>query len=234
MRRPEPSRRELCILAAGALASGGLATACDTVSRRPRPPVSTRALPTPGALGATTLSQALRSRRSVRAFVPRPLNDAEVGELLWAAQGVTHGAGLRTSPSAGALYPLEIYVVSAATVLRYLPTGHRVEQWSSATAWTDLVAATTSRDAVRSAPAAFVVAAVVSRTAGKYGGDAERYVTLEAGHATQSLLLQAAALGLGAVPLGAFDRDAVAELLGMAAGESAYYVVPVGYPAATG
>lgn len=234
MRRPEPSRRELCVLAAGAVSLAGLATSCDAAGRRPRPPVSTRALPTPGALGAMTLSQALRTRRSVRAFAAQPLGDAQIGELLWAAQGVSHGAGLRTSPSAGALYPLEIYAVSGATVLHYLPGGHRVEQWSSTPVWGEIVDATTSSDAVRSAPAALVVAAVVSRSAGRYGGDADRYVTLEAGHATQNVLLQAAALGLGAVPLGAFDRDAVADALSMAAGESAHYVVPVGYPAATG
>ncbi len=234
MRAPEPSRRELCVLAAGALTVAGLATGCDTTSRRPRPPVSTRALPTPGSLGAMTLSQALRSRRSVRVFTTQPLGDAEVGELLWAAQGVTHGAGLRTSPSAGALYPLEVYAVSGPTVLHYLPNGHRVEQWASATAWPDLVAATTSADAVSSAPVAFVVAAVASRTEGKYGGDAERYITLEAGHATQNLLLQAAALGLGGVSLGAFDRHAVADVLSMARGESAYYVIPVGHPAGVG
>jgi SagB-type dehydrogenase family enzyme len=233
MRRPEPSRRDLCALAA-ALTLGALTTGCDATSRRLRPPVSTRELPTVGTLGAMTLSRALRSRRSVRAFTGQQLGDAEVGELLWAAQGVTHGAGLRTSPSAGALYPLEVYAVSGSTVMHYLPTGHRVEQWTAAMAWPDLVAATTSEDAVRAAPVAFVVAAVASRTEGKYGDDAERYVTLEAGHATQNLLLQAAALGLGGVPLGAFDRHAVGDALSMARDESAYYVVPVGHPAGTG
>ena len=154
--------------------------------------------------------------------------------MLWAAQGVTHDQVRRTAPSAGALYPLEVYAVQPAEAWRCIPQGHRVERWPSATVWSSLVAATVSHDAVRAAPAALVIAGVVDRTAVKYGGDAVRYVAMEVGHAAQNVLLHAVGLGLGAVPLGALDREAVAAALIMPDGETAHYVIPVGHPAASG
>jgi len=226
------SRRDL--LKAGTAALAVLLTAAGCGRSGPdrgRPPVSLKSLPVPGVRAEATLVEALRSRRSVRAFADTPLTSAELGELLWAAQGITHDEVRRTAPSAGALYPLEVYALRPGEAWHYVPQGHQVEVWSSSTAWPQLVAATVSHDAVRAAPAALVITALAGRTARKYGGDAGRYVAMEAGHAAQNVLLQAIALRLGAVPLGALDHDAVAGALGLADGETAYYVIPVGHPA---
>lgn len=228
------ARRDLLKAGMAALAAVGTAAACGHTTAHRRPSVSLEALPVPGLAGETSVAEALRSRRSVRAFTNTPLTRAELGELLWAAQGVTHDQVRRTAPSAGALYPLEVYAVQPAEAWHYIPQGHRVERWPSATVWPNLVAATVSHDAVRAAPAALVIAGVADRTAVKYGGDAVRYVAMEVGHAAQNVLLQAVGLGLGAVPLGALDREAVAAALTMPDGETAHYVIPVGHPAASG
>lgn len=226
----EPTRRQVWTLAAG-LATVGTVAGCGTRTARLRPSTRRRPLPPVGSTPTMTLAAALRERRSVRTFTSVPLTGDEVGALFFAAQGVTHGAGLRSAPSAGALYPLHLYAVTPAGAAHYLPAGHQVEEWADAVAFTDLVDATTSHDAVRTAPAAFVLTAVVARSAGKYGREAERYVAQEVGHAAQNLLLEAVALGLGAVVLGAIDRDGIAEVLALPAGEDAYCVVPVGHPA---
>jgi SagB-type dehydrogenase family enzyme len=155
------------------------------------------ALPAPRLASDVSLEEALARRRSVRAYSGEPLTLKEIGQLLWAAQGITHERGYRTAPSAGALYPLELYVATDSGLYHYLPRGHeaekrRIEDWRA-----PLCQAALSQDAVCQAPAVFVVTAVYERTEAKYGQRAERYVWLEAGHAAQNLLLQAVALGLG-------------------------------------
>ena len=230
-----PSAPRRTVLKVGTVAFGGLVTASacgrQTIER---PAVALDVLPVPRVDEEMTLVEALRSRRSVRAFTPEGLTPAELGQLLWAAQGVTHDEVRRTVPSAGALYPLEVYVVRPGEAWHYVPQGHRVERWSSSTAWPQLVAGTTSRDAIRGAPAALVIAVVADRTARKYGDEAARYVAMEAGHAAQNVLLQAVGLRLAAVPLGALDRNLVAAALAMSEDEAPYYVIPVGHPAEVG
>jgi SagB-type dehydrogenase family enzyme len=156
--------------------------------------------------------------------------------LLWAAQGVTNQRGFRTAPSAGALYPLELYVVAGrvdglgAGVYHYLPGpgtgGHRLERVEAGATLAQLSEAALGQESVRDAAAAVVFSSVTSRTAAKYADRALRYTTLEAGHAAQNLLLQATALGLGAVPVGAFYDNEVRELIG--ADALPLYVIPVG------
>jgi SagB-type dehydrogenase family enzyme len=191
----------------------------------------TRQLPAPAERGGLTLEEALRRRRSVRAFASDPVTESQLAQLLWAAQGVTHSAGYRTAPSAGALYPLEIYVATDHEVLQYEPARHRVRAVADEDVRARLRTAALSQPAVGTAPAVFIIVAVVERTAAKYGRSrARRYVQLEAGHAAQNLLLQAVALGLGAVPIGAFDDDAVARNLRLPAGQEPLYLIPVGRP----
>lgn len=156
---------------------------------------------------------------------------AEISQLLWAAQGVTRGWGGRTAPSAGALYPLELYAVTPDGFLHYMPDEHTAMVVSRADLRRPLARAAFGQSAVEETPAVFVIAAVTSRTAAKYGPRAERYVTLEAGHAAQNLLLQAVALDLGAVPVGAFSDEGVSEALGLPADHEPLYLVPVGHPA---
>lgn len=190
-------------------------------------------LPAPRQTGRIPLEEALARRRSVRELAPTPLRDVEHGQLLWAAQGITDRArGYRTAPSAGALYPLEIYLVTHAGVFRYEPRMHALEPISSRDVRGTLCEAALGQEMVRDAPAVFVLVGVYARTARKYGeARAERYVQLEAGHAAQNLLLEAVALDLAAVPVGAFDDDAVRRGLGLPASDQPLYLIPVGHPA---
>lgn len=230
--RTGPSRRAL--ITAGLAMTAGVVTAC--ADRPEQPPVvvrrsgraTTLPLPAPRTSGGPGLLDALTSRRSVREFGAGGLRLDEVGQLLWAAQGVTASWGGRTAPSAGALYPLELYVSLPDRVLRYRPVGHRAQVWADGDARLPLADAAASRDTVAGGAVVFVVAAVLARTSGKYGARAGRYVDLETGHATQNLLLQAVALDLGAVPVGAFDEQRVARQLLLPAGVTPRYLVPVG------
>ncbi|MDY7040425.1 MAG: nitroreductase family protein, partial [Chloroflexota bacterium] len=90
------------------------------------PAVEEIALPTPALRGEMSLEETLTSRHSVRSFTADPLTLAEIGQLLWAAQGITRDWGARTAPSAGALYPLEVYVATAEGLYHYVPQGHKV------------------------------------------------------------------------------------------------------------
>ena len=176
------------------------------------------------------LNDALGRRRSIRNFAGRSLTADEIGALLWAAQGVTSEMGGRTAPSAGGLYPLELYVATAEALSRYRAEDHALEVRFDSDLRQQLYEAGLEQDAIRDAPAVFIVTAVPARTETKYGGRAERYVLLEAGHAAQNLLLEAVALELGAVPIGAFDDDDVARILDLDEGEIALYLIPIGAP----
>jgi SagB-type dehydrogenase family enzyme len=199
----------------------------------PAPPAPDAiALPAPRTDGETSVEAALLGRRSVRSYRDEPLALADVAQLLWAAQGVTEPTrGLRTAPSAGALYPLDVYVVAAkveglaAGVYRYHPGTHSLTPVKDGDQRDALEEAT-----ARQAPAVLVISAVYERTTVKYGERGIRYVHMEAGHAAENALLQAVALGLGAVVMGAIDDDAVRQATGMSPTEQPLYVVPVGKP----
>ena len=186
-------------------------------------------LPAPRTTGGIPLDQALAARRSVRDFASTPLTWSEIGQLLWAAQGITHDEGKRTAPSAGATYPLELYVATADGLFRYRPNEHTVTRVTARDVRRDIQRAAGGQDAL-DAPAVFAFAAVPARTAGRYGDRAMRYVQIEIGHAAQNLLLEAVALGLGAVPMGAFSDADLHRVLGLPTDRVALYLVPVGHP----
>ena len=188
-------------------------------------------LPAPRTTGTLSLEETLSQRRSIRAYTAQPLALPEIAQLFWAAQGITRSWGGRTAPSAGALYPLEIYAATAEGVYHYLPAGHRAEITTEEDRREALWAAGLEQEALEQAAATFVLTAVYARTAGRYGARAERYVKLEAGHVAENLLLQAVALGLGAVVIGAFYDDDVAAALALGADEEPLYLIPVGHPA---
>jgi SagB-type dehydrogenase family enzyme len=176
-----------------------------------------------------SLEEAMAGRRSTREFEDEPLAAAELGQLLWAAQGITDERGFRTAPSAGALYPLEIYVTTAEGTYRYDPQRHALVVLSLGNARPALHKAALEQEAVRLAPAVMVVTAVYGRTAVKYGDErGPRYVQMEAGHAAQNVLLQAVALGFGAVPIGAFHDERVQAALGLPEDHEPLYLIPVG------
>ena len=187
-------------------------------------------LPPPKTTGEVSLEETLARRRSVRAYTDQDLTWDEIGQLLWAAQGITRDWGARTAPSAGALYPLELYVVTHDGVYHYLPEGHQVVRTPALGLHQALWEAGLKQDAIGDAPVVFVVAAVYERTAGKYGARAERYVHMEVGHAAENLLLQAVALDLGAVVIGAFNDNQVQRALDLPGEHAPLYLIPVGYP----
>jgi len=198
-------------------------------SRRPPAAAPPVVLPPPATSGDRSLEQVLAARRSRRDLAARPLSLAQLGQLAWAAQGITDPAQRRrAAPSAGALYPLELYFVTPEGMHHYLPERHALERRSAEDLRARLARAALDQDAVREAPCVAVLTAVTVRTAQKYGDRAPRYVALEAGHAAQNLLLQATARGLAGVPIGAFDDDAVRRVLALPAGETPLYLVALG------
>jgi SagB-type dehydrogenase family enzyme len=202
-----------------------------TASHTGTPSPQSIQLPTPRSKGTLTLEEALSQRRSVRAFSEAPLTRDELGQLLWAAQGITDPAGYRSAPSAGALYPLEVYVSTQEGAYHYVPSKHRLDLHLPGDLRPALHAAALRQDAVLDAPAVFIIAAVYERTEKKYGKErTPRYVHLEAGHAAQNLLLQATALELGAVPVGAFSDGDVKKALSLPDDQQPLYLIPVGHP----
>jgi SagB-type dehydrogenase family enzyme len=178
-----------------------------------------------------SLEEALARRRSVREFTREVLTERELSQLLWAVQGTTHAGGLRTAPSAGALYPLELYVASAGGFYRYEPRPHQLVRLSDRDLRAAMRRAALDQEAISQAPAVFVIAAVYERISRKYGAArTPRYVHMEVGHAAQNLLLEAVALGLGGVPIGAFEDDALQKALGLPMDHRPLYLIPVGHP----
>ncbi len=219
----------LTMVASLALA-GCAGTPPATVQPTPPLPGGAMALPTPHLKGEMALEEAIAKRRSVRQFSDQSLSLEEVSQLLWAAQGITDPRGFRTAPSAGALYPLEVYVALPEGAYHYRPKEHTLELVSEEDLSDALWQAGLSQNALREAPAIIVIAAVYERTQAKYGQRAERYVELEAGHAAQNVLLQAVSLDLGAVPIGAFYDDQVQSALALPADHRPLYLIPVGHP----
>lgn len=195
-----------------------------------RPP-GRRPLPPPDVKGTLPLEQAIAARRSVREFSAQSLTLEQIGQLCWAGQGVTDEArGFRAAPSAGALYPIELYLVTAQGVDHYLPREHALEAHLAGDVRPPLQRASLGQEAVGEAPLTIVVAAVVDRVARKYRDRAERYCFIEAGHVGQNILLEATAMRLGGVPVGAFDDGAVTDALRLPKDHRVLYLLPIGHP----
>jgi SagB-type dehydrogenase family enzyme len=195
-------------------------------------------LPPPRRDGSVSVESALARRRSLREFAATPLSLAEMGQLLWAGQGITGSMGRRAAPSAGSTYPLETYVAAAAVdglpagVHRYLPVEHALEPLTDGDPRRATAAAALDQDQVRTCAAAILLAGVPSRISERYGERGARYLCLEAGHAAQNVLLQAVALGLGGVVTGAFDDHAIAGVMGLRRAEEPLYLIALGRPPA--
>ena len=184
--------------------------------------------------GKQFLQQLLQQRRSVRHFQDVSINMSDIGQLLWAAQGITNPQGFRTAPSAGALYPLELYVVAgqvknlSSGIYHYDPNNHRLIKVASGDRRKKLAQAAYRQASVSDAATVVVFAAVYERTTFKYGERGVRYVHIEIGHATQNLSLQAESLGLGTVVVGAFNDDEVKAVLQLPDDVQPLILMPVG------
>jgi SagB-type dehydrogenase family enzyme len=191
-------------------------------------------LPEPARDSNTSVESALLRRRSVRQYASETLTIAEISQLLWAAQGITRPGGYRTAPSAGALYPLEVYLVSGnvnqlpAGVYRYHPEGHELEQVILGDKRAELSHAALGQDPVQGAPAVILISGIYERTTGKYGERGRQYVHMEVGSAAENIYLQAVSLNLGTVFIGAFYDDQVKEVLDLRPNEIPLCLMPVG------
>lgn len=200
-------------------------TASTTVSATPAAD-GTIALPAPRLKGTVSVEEALAQRRSVRSFTDEPITLEEVSQLLWAAQGITEPTkGLRATPSAGATYPLETYIIINAgsgiepSAYHYIPQGHKLERIPPPPG----VEQHPLPDA-----ATLVFTAVYARTA-KYGDRADFFVHLEVGHAAQNVCLQAVALGLATVVNGIFNEKELTAVLNLPSEEKLLYIIRIGH-----
>ncbi len=190
-------------------------------------------------VGGLSVEEAIAFRRSIREYESTPLTLTQISQLLWAAQGITDVAHeFRAAPSAGATYPLIVYLVVGeggvvgleAGVYRYDPYTHSLTLVVKGDVRQKLYEAALEQPWVRDAPASIVITAVYKRTTDRYGERGVRYVHMEAGHASQNIYLEATSLGLGTVSVGAFHGDLVKSLLGASADETPLYIMPVGVP----
>ncbi|MCI0512464.1 SagB/ThcOx family dehydrogenase [candidate division KSB1 bacterium] len=191
-------------------------------------------LPQPSKSGTCAVEKAIAGRRSIRNFSDQPISQAELGQLLWAAQGITAVGGLRTAPSAGALYPLELYVVAGQVkgltpgIYHYQPAAHELEPIIAGDSRQTVAAAARGQNCLKISAVIVVISAVFARTTVKYGERGVRYVHLEAGHAAQNICLQAVALNLGTTVIGAFHDTEVQQVLHLSSEVAPLALIPVG------
>ena len=200
-------------------------------------------LPEPARESKVSVEKCLAERRSIRKHTAEPVTLAEVSQLLWAAYGVTQPlpnvpgvrGGLKTAPSAGGLYPLELYVVAgnvtglATGVYWYRPESHDLVLVEPGDKRKALFDASAGQSCVRDAPASLIYSAVFSRNTDKYGTRGrERYVCMDLGHSAENVYLQCGSLGLGTCAIGAFFDDDVKLTVRMTRPEEPLYIMPVG------
>lgn len=212
--------------------AGGTIASCESVPGDKD--MDSIKLPEPQYDSGFSVERALRQRRSIRDYLNEPLTLKDVSQLLWAAQGITEPAGLRTAPSAGALYPLEAYLVAGrvsdlpAGVYKYRPQKHELIKVVKGDVRSQLASAALGQEWVRDGAVVIVFAAVYERTTIKYGQRGIRYVHIETGHVAQNVYLQAGSFNLGTVIVGAFYDDEVKRILKMPAKEYPLCIMPVG------
>ena len=195
-------------------------------------------LPPPGRKGGLSLEEAIARRRSIRDFSSQPVSQTQLSQILWAAQG-TSDTYWRTVPSAGATYPLEIFVVCGANCLEQVGGGiyhydidsHSLALHHQGDVRLELAAAALAQTFIYEAPVDLVICAIYERTLESYGARGERYVHIEVGHTGQNIYLQATALGLATVAIGAFNDEQIREVLRLDKQFSPLYIMPVGKPA---
>jgi SagB-type dehydrogenase family enzyme len=194
-------------------------------------------LPPPITRGGMPLTEALKDRRTVRSFASRALDLGQISQLLWGADGTSDSRGLRTSPSAGATYPLDLYLVVGERGVKDLPAGvyhYQVAAQALAPAAPGDVRVAVARASLHQswmaqAPVLVVITGEYRRCTARYGERGVRYTHMESGNVSQNLSLAAEALGLGAGIVGAFEDKALAQVLKLPPGHEPLLVIPVGY-----
>ena len=183
------------------------------------------------------LAAALELRRTVRTFAARPLDLGQISQLLWSADGTSDSRGLRTSPSAGATYPLDLYLVVGERGVKDLPTGvyhyevgaHALTPVAPGDVRSAVARASLHQGWMGQAPVLVVITGEYRRCTARYGERGVRYTHMEAGNVSQNLFLAAEALGLGAGIVGAFEDQALARAAQLPPAHEPLLVMPVGY-----
>ncbi len=236
------ARREfLRVLAGIGLGLAGVSvTVCRDAEQKLIPrEKDTIPLPPPQWEGKISVQKAIKGRRSRRDFQNQPLSLALLSQILWSAQGITdEGSGFRAAPSAGAQYPLDVYVVIGqggieeleAGTYRYLPYEHSLRLVSEGDIREELTEACLGQRYMAEAPLSVVMTAEYDRITDRYGERGVRYAHIEVGHVGENIYLQAEALGLGTVMVGAFYDEEVVELLGLSPQHEPLGVMAIGYP----
>lgn len=189
-------------------------------------------LPKPRIKSSISIEETLNKRRSVREYANAPLAMEEISQILWAAQGITDDMGKRTAPSAGALYPLEIYMAVANVegitpgLYKYLPRTHSLTLISKGDKREDISASALSQNSLKNCSVIIIFTAIYERVTIKYGERGVRYTHIEVGHSSQNVFLQAAALNLKTVVIGAFNDNKLKKTLNIS--EEPLYLMPVG------
>jgi len=198
------------------------------------PAPETIKLPQPVHNGKTSWEKVLQEHHSIREYQKLPITLSEISQLLWAAQGISKFTGRRTAPSAGALYPLEVYVIIGnvidlpAGIYTYDSNKHEIARIETGAKRIPLCKAALGQTSVKDTAAVVVLTSVYKRTIIKYGERGIRYAQMEAGHAAQNVSLQSVSLGLGTVVVGAFHDEEVKLIAGLSGHEAPLYIIPVG------
>ena len=193
--------------------------------------------PPPQVHGSVSFESCLSTRRSVRDFSTKEITVNMLGQLLWSIQGVTgHASYKRTPPSAGGLHPLNIDVVIGAVdglmpgIYRYLPKQHSLKRNHTVDVRMELGNAALDQTWLSDAAVSVVISAIYEKTTRKYGERGYRYVHMDSGFAAENLHLQAVALGLGTVVMGAFSDDQVHQVMNLSEEEKPLLILPIGWP----
>jgi len=184
-----------------------------------------------------SLAEAISRRKSIRYFANQPLSQSQLSQILWATQGTADSPwGPRTVPSAGATYPLEVFVVCGGNGVEEIGDGiyhynidtHSLTRHHQGDVRLELARAALDQEFIYQAPLDIVICAEYERTLQRYGARGERYVHIEVGHAGQNIYLQATALGLATVAVGAFHDEEVRKVLRLDKQYKPLYIMPVG------
>jgi SagB-type dehydrogenase family enzyme len=199
---------------------------------------ATMKLRPPKTDGTVSVEWAIKQRRTIRSFSPESLNSNQLSQLLWSAQGITGNSGFkRAAPSAGALYPMDVYAVVGrssveqieAGVYHYEPNGHRLSYITKKDVRDSVAKASLSQMWMARAPLNIVITAEYSRITVKYKERGIRYAMIEAGHIAQNLFLQTEAMGLKAAIVGAFHDSELIEILKMPSTHEPLLIMPIGF-----
>jgi SagB-type dehydrogenase family enzyme len=234
MNKIEDVSRKICIIICASILLSFL-IAPNLLSARQKDEIS---LPKPSLKGALSVEEAIKARRCIRSFKAKPLTMKQLSQILWAAQGITQDGGfMRAAPSAGALYPLELFAVVGnnsieglkAGVYQYIPASHSMKVLLKNDVRKDIMKAALDQECIAQAPINIIITADYNRTAKKYGGRAVRYVHIEVGHAGENIMLQAISLGLSSVIIGAFYDEKLSFALQLPPELKPLLIIPVGY-----